>query len=191
MSYPPDPNNPYGQQPQPDPNNPYGQQQPGYGYPQGQQPAGYEAYPQQGFPPQGVYPNAQPVLAHWGLRVASYIIDSLIILIPYYVLVFLGRASGAGALLTLLGFVLLIGGALYICYLEGTTGQSPGKKVVGTRVLREQDGQVIGFGAAFGRRLLHIVDGLPCYIGYLWPIWDDKKQTFADKIMKTVVIKSQ
>ena len=26
-------------------------------------------------------------------------------------------------------------------------------------------------------------------IGYLWPLWDPMRQTFADKLMKTVVIK--
>jgi hypothetical protein len=25
-------------------------------------------------------------------------------------------------------------------------------------------------------------------MGYLWPLWDDKRQTFADQVMKTVVI---
>ena len=40
---------------------------------------------------------------------------------------------------------------------------------------------------SFVRSLAHIVDGF-CYIGYLWPIWDAKNQTFADKIMSTVVI---
>ncbi|MFR9676253.1 hypothetical protein [Streptomyces sp. TR06-5] len=48
MSYPPDPQAPYG-------GGPYGQQQPGYGYPQ-QQPAPQPGY---GYPPQ--YPGAAPV----------------------------------------------------------------------------------------------------------------------------------
>jgi uncharacterized RDD family membrane protein YckC len=25
-------------------------------------------------------------------------------------------------------------------------------------------------------------------LGYLWPLWDDKRQTFADKICSTVVL---
>jgi hypothetical protein len=41
---------------------------------------------------------------------------------------------------------------------------------------------------SFVRQLAHIVDGLVCNLGYLWPIWDPKKQTFADKIMGTLVI---
>jgi len=36
---------------------------------------------------------------------------------------------------------------------------------------------------------LHILDALPLFLGFLWPIWDAKKQTFADKIIKSVVVK--
>ena len=40
----------------------------------------------------------------------------------------------------------------------------------------------------FVRGLAHFLDSLPCYIGYLWPLWDTKRQTFADKIMNSVVV---
>ena len=39
------------------------------------------------------------------------------------------------------------------------------------------------------RCLAHFVDSIACYVGWLWPLWDAKKQTFADKIMGTVVVK--
>ena len=42
-----------------------------------------------------------------------------------------------------------------------------------------------GPGCRFVRQLAHIVDSLVCNLGYLWPLWDAKKQTFADKIMGT------
>ena len=77
---------------------------------------------------------------------------------------------------------------LYNAYLSGVTGQSIGKKQAGIRLLRESDGQVIGGGLGIGRYFLHILDALPCYIGFLWPLWDAKKQTFADKILHTVVV---
>jgi uncharacterized RDD family membrane protein YckC len=67
------------------------------------------------------------------------------------------------------------------------TSQSWGKKVLGTRLVRESDGQPIGAGMAFLRDLAHIVDGF-LYLGYLWPLWDPKRQTFAGKICSTVVL---
>jgi hypothetical protein len=41
---------------------------------------------------------------------------------------------------------------------------------------------------AFVRDLAHIVDSVICYVGFLFPLWDAKKQTLADKIVKTVVV---
>ncbi|MER5948794.1 RDD family protein [Streptomyces sp. NPDC001904] len=212
MSYG-DPNNPYGQQPQQ--GNPYGQPQgqpqgqPGYGYPQAPQgvpPQGY-GYPQQpgqpygGYPQQGGYGVAPgqpggPQLAHWGLRVGASLIDGLIIGVPY-LLVFLfafapldpGESPGGGAAaLMLVAALYAIGMGLYQIYQEGKTGQTIGKKAVNIRTLKELDGQTMGFGLSFGRKLCHVVDGF-CYIGYLWPLWDAKKQTFADKICSTLVIR--
>lgn len=40
---------------------------------------------------------------------------------------------------------------------------------------------------SFVRQIVHIVDALPCYIGYLWPIGDREKRTFADMILSTRV----
>jgi uncharacterized RDD family membrane protein YckC len=218
VSYPPppppgqNPNNPYGQQPpQPQqPQQPYGypQQapqgvppqggQPAYGYPQ-QQPAqpGY-GYPQQqaqpgyGYPQQGGY-SPQPQFANWGSRVGSYLVDALIVSVPLGILYGIGfgmlaNGSGAGGIFVALGALAALGLGLWIVYKEGTTGQSPGKKVLGTYVVSESTGQPIGFGMAFVRRLAHFLDGIACYVGYLWPLWDEKKQCFADKVTSSVVI---
>ena len=230
MSYPPDPNNPYGQPQQPNPygqqpaqpQSPYGQQppqQPGYGYPQqpptdpyGQQQApGYDQPPPYGYDPyanQALTPNAY---ANWGTRVVAYIVDSIIIgIIPgildianastakaatcttnpttYAVSCTGGSSFGIlGALAILIG----LAGFLYFCYMEGTTGQTVGKKMVNITLVREQDGQPIGFGLAVVRKIAHVLDSIVCCVGYLWPLWDAKKQTFADKIMTTVVVKKQ
>ncbi|GGO83384.1 RDD family protein [Wenjunlia tyrosinilytica] len=205
MSYPPGPNDPYGQ-PQGQPGYGYPQQQPqqGYGYPQGQ--PGYDpnaayGYPQQqpgyGYPQgQPGYPHAgqvQQFYASWGSRFIALLVDGLISGIPAMLLIIIGLAvkGGAGATLAVLGYVASFGVMLWLLHQKGTTGQSIGMKTVNIQLLREVDGRPMGFGMAFVRYLCHIVDGIPCYIGYLWPLWDAKKQTFADKIMGTVVVKSQ
>ncbi|MEI7033089.1 RDD family protein [Streptomyces pratensis] len=198
-----DPNNPYGQQPGQPPQGPP-QGQPGYGYPQqapqGVPPQGY-GYPQQpGQPgqPYGAYPQQQPgqgggmpELAHWGLRFGGLIVDGLVMMVPY-ILVIIGGAVGdaVGAILAVVGFLGLIAVAVWQLYQEGTTGQTIGKKAVGIRLLRESDGRPLGFGMAFVRRLAHFLDSIACYIGWLWPLWDQKKQTFADKVCSSVVVKA-
>ena len=52
----------------------------------------------------------------------------------------------------------------------------------------EATGQPIGFTNGVIRQLAHIVDSIICYIGYLFPLWDGKRQTLADKIMTTVCL---
>ncbi|MER7854364.1 MULTISPECIES: RDD family protein [Streptomyces] len=207
-----DPNNPYGQQPGQPPQGPP-QGQPGYGYPQQapqgvpQQGYGYPqsqpGYPQAGYqqpgqpygggyPQQPGYGSGMPQLAHWGLRAGGLIIDGLVIGLPYGILVGIGGAMGdaAGGVIALLGVLLMIGLAIWQLYQEGTTGQTIGKKAVGIRLLREADGRPLGFGMAFVRRLAHFLDSIACYIGWLWPLWDEKKQTFADKVCSSVVVKA-
>jgi uncharacterized RDD family membrane protein YckC len=56
------------------------------------------------------------------------------------------------------------------------------------QVVSEKTWRPIGFGPSIVRFFAHIIDGLACYIGFLWPLWDAKRQTFADKIMTTVCV---
>jgi uncharacterized RDD family membrane protein YckC len=76
-------------------------------------------------------------------------------------------------------------------YKQGITGQSIGKSRMKFKVVSETTGQPIGFGMSVARMFAHIVDALPCYIGYLFPLWDAKRQTLADKIMTTVCLPTE
>lgn len=204
--------NPYGQPPQ-QPGQPQPGHGPGYGYPQ-QAPQGvppqqggypgqnYPAYPQQGTgqSPYGAYPQqgydqsgygARPELAHWGLRLGATVVDMLVFVAIYVVMVIglVVDVAAVRAAVVVLGLAALVGMAIHQLIQEGRTGQTIGKKACGIRLLREQDGRPVGVGMAFVRRLAHFLDSLPLYIGWLWPLWDSKKQTFADKVCSTVVVK--
>jgi uncharacterized RDD family membrane protein YckC len=189
---PQDPNQPYAQQPPQPP--PYGSPPP-YGTPA---PAGYG----QPAPAAGGYVPDRPgfymgrTLANWPQRVGAYLIDYLIAAIPAFlaVLLFSGTNSGespsAGAgLVAFLLYLTSLGIWIYNRVIQmGRTGQSWGKQVLNLRLVRMADGQPMGGGMCFVRDLAHILDALPCYIGYLFPIWDARRQTFADKVMNTVVL---
>ncbi|ETW22973.1 Pra [Mycobacterium gastri 'Wayne'] len=73
-------------------------------------------------------------------------------------------------------------------YRQGTTGSSIGKSVLKFKVVSESTGQPLGFGMSLVRQLAHFVDAIICYIGFLFPLWDAKRQTLADKIMTTVCL---
>jgi uncharacterized RDD family membrane protein YckC len=191
---PQDPNQPgYGQQP-PQQQPPYGTQPP-YGAPQ-------PGYGQPPAPAAGGYVADQPgyymgrALANWPQRVGAYLIDYLIAAIPAFLAVILfsgtdqGETPSAGAgVVAFLLYLVSLGIWIYNRAIQqGRTGQSWGKQVLNLRLVRMADGQPMGGGMAFVRDLAHIIDALPCYIGYLFPLWDARRQTFADKIMSTVVL---
>jgi uncharacterized RDD family membrane protein YckC len=144
-------------------------------------PPGYQQPPAYGAAPTPQWSG--PPLAEWPKRAQGYLIDYLgPAIVASFVQWFISSALGFIVWLAALGW------GIYNGYLNGQTGQSYGKQTMGLRLVRESDGQLIGGGAGIGRFFLHILDALPCYIGFLWPLWDAKKQTFADKIMGTVVL---
>jgi uncharacterized RDD family membrane protein YckC len=203
----------YGQAPPPG----YGQAPPGYGpqapFGQTPPPPGYGQAPYPGYPG---YPGAAAYaaagyaapsygygyeLAHWGLRVGALLIDGLVhgavlfVTIPIALaMIFAGDNGDEGPIMGaivvyVLGFLATLG--LWIWnrgVKQGTTGQSIGKKALGIRLISEATGQPVGTGMALVRDIAHVVDGF-FYLGYLWPLWDEKKQTFSDKIVGTLVVR--
>jgi uncharacterized RDD family membrane protein YckC len=135
-------------------------------------------------PPAGYAPAQDNTpYATWGNRVVGALIDYVV---PGIIAGIVYQSSHG------LGFVLELAAlawAIYNKVLEGNTGQSTGKKVAGTKLVGMATGQPVGVGLAIGRYFVHILDAIPCYIGFLWPLWDSKRQTFADKILSTVVVK--
>ena len=84
----------------------------------------------------------------------------------------------------------LVGTAIGIwnrSFLQGRTGQSVGKRVVGIRLVAEATLAPPGPAQAFLRDLCHVLDAYS-YVGYLWPLWDARRRTFADMVMRTLVV---
>ncbi len=184
------PENPYdpAQNPPPPPGGGYGQP-PAYGAPQyGQQPAPY------GQAPYGQAPYGQPGVAYqgtlvlWPTRAGGFLIDIFLAAIPAWILEVIALSIKSGALFTVASLVGL-GIWIWNWLREARTGQTVGKSVMGTYLVKEADGQFLSGPMCIVRGLLHVVDTLACFIGYFWPIWDAKRQTFSDKIVGTVVVK--
>ena len=91
------------------------------------------------------------------------------------------------------GLVFIAAAAIivFVLYLRalGKTGQTWGRKIVGIKVVGETTGQPIGIGKALGRQLFaSFISGQILYLGYLWMLWDDKKQTWHDKVIGSIVV---
>jgi hypothetical protein len=138
-------------------------------------------------------------LALWPQRALGGLIDFFALAIPGYILYWLGAPKttivGNSIVQSSPGFLYYLGGvyilALWIYnrwYRGGTTGYTIGRGVAGNKLVKESTGETIGMGMAFVRDIAHIVDSIICYVGWLFPLWDNKRQTIADKIMSTVVL---
>lgn len=148
-----------------------------------------------------------PELAPWGLRVMASTLDTVALGgLSYLALLGItwtanaivpGPGSAAsdlgvpGMLEMLAAYVVILG--LWIwnrAVRQGLTGQSLGKRALGIRLVSASTGRPVGPVPALGRDLAHLWDWL-FSVGFLWPLWDAKRQTFADKISNTVVIRSR
>lgn len=121
-----------------------------------------------------VSPTPAP-LADWGTRALGFLIDA----IPSLLLGAIFRNFLAG--LVGIGYTVLLG------HLDGVTGQTPGKAMMGIRLV-DANGAVIGSGAGIGRKFVRYIDWLVCGLGNLLPLVDARRQTIADKLMSTYVV---
>ena len=149
-----------------------------------------------GATPPGMAQGGPGPLASWGQRVVAYLLDAVILTVAWIAVFIVAAILGAivdvlGAIVGLVGYLGVIAASFYFFYMQGAVGASPGKKLMGLKVVGIGTGQPIGGGLGIVRYLAHIVDALVCYLGFLLPLVDKQRQTIADKIMSTVVLSGQ
>ena len=102
-------------------------------------------------------------------------------------------SSSAGIIITvLIMFAIVIAAFIYYIITLGKTGQTPGKKIMGVKVVDNDSGQPIGAGRAFLRYLVQYLSNIVCYAG-LWSAWLDgppegRYRGWHDKAVNSVVI---
>lgn len=156
-----------------------------------------EGFPQQGY---GAAPSGPP-LATWIQRVGAALVDYALVL-PFGLVRLaaspkisitevngsvVSTQSGGNSTLVLLMSLIILAIWVYNRLYLGGQGQSLGKRALGLTLVGLATGQPIGMGKAFLRDVAHIIDTIICFVGYLFPLWDQKHQTLADKILGTVV----
>ena len=65
---------------------------------------------------------------------------------------------------------------------------TPGKLLLDCRVVDAKTGKPLSIGRALLRYIGYYVSMLPLMLGFLWIIWDKRKQGFHDKIAGSVVV---
>lgn len=155
--------------------------------PGNQPPPGYQAY-------QGAATTSAGVPAEFGERFVAWLID-FVIVIP--ILIVSAIAFAVSEPLGLIVYIVgVLGYVIYnLMYLQGTTGQTIGKKRQNIKLVADATGQPVGFGMAFVRYIVaQLISSLTCGIGgvldYLWPLWDAENKRLTDKVLKFGVVRA-
>ena len=125
----------------------------------------------------------------WIVRVGTNTVDGLVA-IPLFVATEFIDTPGAPRLIAViagLASMALFGYNRW--YLAGRTGQSWGRKLFGVRLVDDRTGRAVGVGRALLRDVAHVLDVAVFYLGYLLPLVTAKRQTIADKVSRTVVVR--
>jgi uncharacterized RDD family membrane protein YckC len=144
-------------------------------------------------------PSQAMVYADFFPRVGAAILDGIFIgvigmMLQFGLAILFGVASGGdealigvGSLLgSLLSFVLSI--VYFVGYETSAKQGTWGKQIVGIKVT-DIDGRPITTGRAVGRFFAKIISNLTCGIGYLLPLFTEKKQTLHDLICGCLALK--
>ena len=134
------------------------------------------------------------VYAGFGIRFGASIIDTLILLAITFPLLHLIYGKGywtagdsvVGIVDVLISYVLpLIATILFWVYKSAT----PGKMVLKVKVVDAKTGSAPTIRQSVIRYIGYYVSLLPLGLGFLWVLWDTKKQGWHDKMAGTVVIR--
>jgi uncharacterized RDD family membrane protein YckC len=157
-------------------------------------------------------------LATFLRRLSAYLLDMVLLNVPLFLflgglgaLIFVaiqrsdGPGDGGGALLivmillALFGLLLLVGYVIWWA-LALRWGQTPGKQLVGIRVIKD-NGEPSDWGHTFLREFVTkmllgsifsgITSGIYMLVDNLWLLFDRNRQTLHDKMVSTLVVRNQ
>ena len=154
-------------------------------------------------PPSPAQPTTTPRYAGFVTRALASLIDLAIL--AAVVLLLAAAAQAIGALLTLYGVlfsrpsqavgpvriaIALLGLGAFVAYPIAfwvLAGQTPGKALMGLRVVR-LDHKPMTIGRALARYVGYWLAALPLFVGFLWILLDQRRQGWHDKLAGTGVL---
>jgi len=143
------------------------------------------------WPPPTVASDA-PLLAHFGWRLLGFIADAARILLLFAVVIVAHAvliASWASDQVSGLGVAVVAIAAIWAPITWEGAGGSPLRRMHRAWIVDATTLQPIGTTRGLVRALVRIASELVLYLGYLWMIWDPKRQTWHDKAARSIVVK--
>lgn len=145
-------------------------------------------------PPAVAVPESpRDALAPWHLRVGAFAVDVLpgVAVVATMALVCFTvplRGVWWWSCVSVIGIVILLM-LVNRLLLPTVTGWSVGRGFFGIAVARRNDNPVDPWGLLL-RDLAHLLD-TASVVGWLWPLWDSRRRTFADMLLRTEVRRLQ
>jgi uncharacterized RDD family membrane protein YckC len=147
-------------------------------------------------PPGSGYAMAAPgKLANPGMRIVGGLIDVVVLVVIYGIFAIIFISAGFQAPILLAGVLGVVIDVAYFAYFWSSGGASIGMMPFGFKVRDMATGQYPTMGKAALRGIIWTfeVGFTICIIGaigWLWQLWDPKKQAIHDKIAGTIVTTS-
>lgn len=132
-------------------------------------------------------------------RLLAYSVDIIIIVV---VLIFAGWMLNTVSTIFQFGFlesiatifqiwitsaIVILFSAGYYIFFWTLVGRTPGKLLLGLRVI-SHNGRPITFWQAVRRYIGYFISAFGLYIGYLWVLFDNRRQGWHDKLAGTYVV---
>ena len=143
------------------------------------------------------------VMASIGKRFGALMIDSVLVNVVAIPVMFGGvgamvassdgrQTSEDTAALIMFGLMGIIGiwVLFYMTWFVGRFGATPGKMLLGIKIVRS-DGSPVSYLRAFARFWAHQLSGSIMYIGYIMALFDEQKRGLHDHICDTRVIEKR
>ncbi len=180
-----------------------GSQAPGWYYAQGDPPGtqrywdgtGWQGGPQPVAGAGGaVAGGAGATKAENGDRFVAFLIDAGIFVAMYIIVLILVGIGGAisdglGAVFAILGGLAYLGYWVYNwIYLQGTTGQTIGKKMRNIKLVSKTNGEPLGMLMVFVRGIVSAIFAIPCYLDHWWILVDENNQRLSDNVLGNHVV---
>jgi uncharacterized RDD family membrane protein YckC len=128
-------------------------------------------------------------LASFGRRLGAHLIDLLWMLPLSLILGLIGDTVQGGSM-SLGGEVMasvVVGLIVILFWVERQA--TPGKLVLGLRIVDAETGGLPPLGKLVLRYIGYLVSAIPLGLGYLWMLWDRRRQTWHDKMGATLVLR--
>jgi uncharacterized RDD family membrane protein YckC len=140
--------------------------------------------------------SGEPAYAGFGLRLGASIIDMLILLPLLYGLGYAiyGSAYFSSASVfkgTADFFIQIILPMVLTLVLWHYLSATPGKQVLGLKIVDAKTLKKPSTGQFVLRYFSYFISMLPLGFGFLWIIFDKRKQAFHDKIARTLIVRNR